>query len=54
VKEFGSVEPGLIGVTGDKALDAAEGGLMGDRLVGEATDKDDRLRDREEEERWRC
>jgi hypothetical protein len=53
VKEFGRVEPGLIGVTGDKALEA-EGGLMGDRFVGEATDKDDRLRDSEEEERWRC
>lgn len=39
---------GLIGVMGDKAEapEGAVGGFVGDRLVGEATDKDDRLRDR--------
>lgn len=39
---------GLIGVTGDKAEvpdDDDGGGLIGDRLVGEATVKDDKLRD---------
>lgn len=39
---------GLIGVTGDKAEVPEEvdgGGLVGDRLVGEATVKEERLRD---------
>lgn len=39
---------GLIGVIGDKAEgpdEVAGGGLMGDRFVGEATVRDDRLRD---------
>ena len=40
-------EDGLIGVMGDKA-DAPEeavGGFVGERLVGDATVKDERLRD---------
>lgn len=40
---------GLIGVTGDKAEGPEEdggGGLIGDRLVGEATVREDKLRDR--------
>jgi hypothetical protein len=41
-------------VTGDKVLDTAEGGLMGDKFVGEATDKDDRLRDNDEDDRSSC
>jgi hypothetical protein len=39
---------GLIGVTGDKAEAPDEvvgGGLMGDRLVGDATVSEERLRD---------
>lgn len=34
-----------MGVTGDKPEGVAGGGLMGDRFVGEATVRDDRLRD---------
>jgi hypothetical protein len=46
-----------MGVTGGKAEDAtaatpeADGGLMGERLVGEATVKEERLRESEEEVR---
>ena len=36
---------GLIGVTGERA--EGWGGLMGDRFVGEATVRDERLRERE-------
>ena len=39
---------GLIGVMGDKAEapeEAAGGGLVGERLVGDATVKEERLRD---------
>lgn len=40
---------GLIGVAGDKAEEPDEGGggggLIGDRFVGEATVKEERLRD---------
>lgn len=38
---------GLIGVMGDKAEapEGAVGGLVGERLVGDATVKDDKLRD---------
>ena len=39
---------GLIGVIGDKAVapDEAAGGFVGERLVGEATVNEERLRDR--------
>ena len=40
-------------MTGDSALDTG-GGLIGDTLVGDATDNVDRLRDNEEEVRSRC
>jgi hypothetical protein len=48
------VELGLMGVMGDRVLETAEGGLMGDKFVGDATDKDERLRDSEEEDLWTC
>jgi hypothetical protein len=45
---------GLIGVIGESALDTVGGGLIGDTLVGEATVRVDRLRERAEEDRSRC
>jgi hypothetical protein len=54
LKEFWRVELGLLGVIGERVLDTAEGGLMGDRFVGEATVRQERLRDSEEEDLWRC
>lgn len=47
-------DEGLIGVTGERAVDTAEGGLMGDKLVGEATVSVERLRERAEDDRSRC
>ena len=47
-------EEGLMGVMGETPLVAVEvwgDGLMGERLVGEATEREERLREREVEVR---
>lgn len=43
---------GLMGVTGDSAAAAAEGGLIGERLVGEATVNEERLSESEDVALW--
>lgn len=41
-----------MGVTGDSAAAAAEGGLIGERLVGEVTVNDERLSESEDVALW--
>ena len=45
---------GLIGVTGDKALETEGGWVIGEPFVGEVTEREDRLRERDEEVRSMC